>query len=589
MFINVIDFFNETWKHKPKPYKLNEYLLNKKKLQNSEVVRDTSIQPTVFYDKDGKPTYNKRKLSEFPLFISQLRANLSNPFICEFVFYNYTFLTGLCLFKLPKEIMDLMQKFSEGSSYSLTPEAKDAANEIKLMSLIMLQCLFNMVECPLSACSQVLSRTLIFYGHLKYLTSMVDQYDADSMRNCALITAYQIFSPPAADLIFSFEGHIKPITAAVIGGDNDSHVFSLSDKVILFNMNTASNQGQMKLPTTNSPFLMFVVYFNQDTSDDQQTLKDINGGFIAASTKEIVSYSFQNNLYFHKIFSEDDETIKDISLLSSNHFMVTFNEKNYLNIYNIFTGELVIHQVFDKRITLTNTDLNKCGIQFFTVIKSVFVIVALEHGEIKAFNSLINNDRKNMIFEKKTDNQIRLDLILEIPACGYDCYSIKFCLEQLVLTLADGSLIDLYLEKNGQTEVLNYCRPNMAASEHVKFQLIVAKSDSSFKSHILYVLIGSNGHVYILFIDSALPTETVQSRQYFIEIPGSFDNATVISRSDDNLKLTTFNKGLIVYYLIKLNHGNNTYSYVRFTEVQAHFDQVSFFFQKGLFFRIHLF
>ncbi|CAF1097569.1 unnamed protein product, partial [Brachionus calyciflorus] len=45
---NVIDFFNETWKNKPKPYKYNQYLTKKFGVKNgeSEAIRDTSMQPT---------------------------------------------------------------------------------------------------------------------------------------------------------------------------------------------------------------------------------------------------------------------------------------------------------------------------------------------------------------------------------------------------------------------------------------------------------------------------------------------------------------------------------------------------------------
>ena len=93
-----------------------------------------------------------------------LKDNLSNPFIFKFVFYNYKFLTDLCMFKLPKEIMYLILKFNKKRITNILTldEAPNAVNEIKLMSIIMLQCLFNMVESPSSACSQVISRILIF-------------------------------------------------------------------------------------------------------------------------------------------------------------------------------------------------------------------------------------------------------------------------------------------------------------------------------------------------------------------------------------------------------------------------------------------
>lgn len=79
IFSNVIDFFNETWKNKPKPFKYNSYIAKKKKLNdtNAAEIRDTSIQKTVVRKEDGTPIYNKRKINELPGFISEMSSDLS--------------------------------------------------------------------------------------------------------------------------------------------------------------------------------------------------------------------------------------------------------------------------------------------------------------------------------------------------------------------------------------------------------------------------------------------------------------------------------------------------------------------------------
>ena len=50
VFSNLVDFYNETWKKKPKPFKYSDYVAKKLKLKvnQDEQIRDTSIQPTVF-------------------------------------------------------------------------------------------------------------------------------------------------------------------------------------------------------------------------------------------------------------------------------------------------------------------------------------------------------------------------------------------------------------------------------------------------------------------------------------------------------------------------------------------------------------
>jgi hypothetical protein len=48
IFSNVIDFYSETWKNKPKPYKYNDFLAKKKRLEGTDAAekRETAIQPT---------------------------------------------------------------------------------------------------------------------------------------------------------------------------------------------------------------------------------------------------------------------------------------------------------------------------------------------------------------------------------------------------------------------------------------------------------------------------------------------------------------------------------------------------------------
>ena len=97
IFANVVDFFNEKWKNKPKPYRYNKFVAKKKNLKSEEAeeIRDTALQPTSFFDSNGNLTFNKRKITELPRFISQLTPNLSVPLACENIFFNYQFLSGM--------------------------------------------------------------------------------------------------------------------------------------------------------------------------------------------------------------------------------------------------------------------------------------------------------------------------------------------------------------------------------------------------------------------------------------------------------------------------------------------------------------
>ena len=166
VFSNVVDFYNETWKHTPKPYKYNEFLKRKFKLETEQAqqIRETSIQPTVFVDpKTGVLRYNKRKIFELPSFISNLTANISIPLSCEHIYFNYHFLTGLFASAGFSEIFSDFELISQRSSYSMSEEVTLIWKELKFMSLVFLQCGILMKEYPFSAISLVLYRTLRMY------------------------------------------------------------------------------------------------------------------------------------------------------------------------------------------------------------------------------------------------------------------------------------------------------------------------------------------------------------------------------------------------------------------------------------------
>lgn len=169
IFGNVVDFFNETWKNTPKPYKYNEYLKKKLKLEtnSAQEIRNTSMQPTVFVDRSGTLRYNKRKISELPSFIANLTANLSIPLSCEHVYFNYHFISGLFVSNSFSEIFGAFELINQRSSYSVNEDASAGYKALKVMSLVFLQCGISMKEFPFSAVTLILYRTLNFYGFLK--------------------------------------------------------------------------------------------------------------------------------------------------------------------------------------------------------------------------------------------------------------------------------------------------------------------------------------------------------------------------------------------------------------------------------------
>ena len=188
VFSNVIDFFNETWKDKPKPFKYNQRIKKKKNLatDESEASRNTTTQPTEFIAEDGIVRYNKRKLTELPGFISELTANLCIPLACKHIYFNYEFSHGQFTCCRYEDILESLQKISQASSYTKSEEAKKSLHELNFVRFLYLQCVISINDHPDSIAIQILSRTLMFYGDLDNMSEFINQSDKNSTKHCAL-------------------------------------------------------------------------------------------------------------------------------------------------------------------------------------------------------------------------------------------------------------------------------------------------------------------------------------------------------------------------------------------------------------------
>ena len=340
---NVIHFFNETWKKIPKPYKYNEYVAQKKNLTTKETqeTRNTAMQPTIFIDNCGNRKYNKRKITELSEFATKLTFSLRIKIFCEYIFFNYEFLSGMFHCLSLSEISEFIRKAHEASSVE-TLKDNDAQmkslNEIKLMAFMFLQCSGDMNEHPNSAISQIVVRSLRYYGYLKNFTNLIDQYDRSSHLDCQLLVPYQFLDSPGGDLILQLNKHLMPITACTISSDNDnSYSFSLSDNLVCFCTSTAVELGRIPVIKTESSYNLLITYIvNRFKRSKMIPLKSTSGGFLIADKHSFISYSFDSNIYFRKIF--ENEVINGIYMISSNHVLVGFACKNYVNIYNIYTS-----------------------------------------------------------------------------------------------------------------------------------------------------------------------------------------------------------------------------------------------------------
>ena len=365
--------------------------------------------------------------------------------------------------------------------------------------------------------------------------------------------------------------HVFPIHAAAIGFDNDRFVFSISDKLILFDMENLSVLGEIYLVKTNDPYKKLITYFSKDPeeandlggSTSSLQLKNIAGGFLVSNKNTIISYGFDSSIYFHKTF--ESRLVHDLALISENHIVVQFEEETALHVYSITTGEQVLTQNFDECIEEIYCNTYTTLINQFKYFKEGKIVVGV----------LLRSMCFKLFEVCKAGENLNLKNIFEIPSSGFKIESFRFCktkddyridsADYFSLAFSDGSLAMVDITEKKPREI-TYFKPNI--KEKLKFKIVDFLSSFSFN---LLLLLGSNKYVYLLRIST-------QNESVLIEIPGNFDNAYMLAEN----KIACCKKGIIFIYLIV--NSNTGYICVNKNQINAHYDDITFGFVKDMMF-----
>ena len=447
VFSNVIDFFNETWKDKPKPFKYNPRIMKKKQIESAqaEANRHTTTQLTEFISEDGLIRYNKRKITELPGFISRLTSNLCIPLACKHIYFNYQFLHGLFACCTYIDILDELKKINSFSSYQMSDESKAGLKELKFLNYLYLQCLLSMSDHPDSLAVQILSRVLIFNGDLPHLTQFIQECDKYSPSHCALVAPYQSLTPPGIGPLFVIEKHTKPVNCTVIG--HKSFIFSMSTNIHIFNMQSGKDSGFIELPKTTVPYKQFIVYFSTDNFESSMPCKLINGVTIVISDRSLYSINLDSTTNFTKLF--ENLIIKKIFQITTSHILVCFENSNFFEIYNFYTGEMIISKNFEKKIKFVETNTQVDKVYLVNNFTDICISVVQQNSEISIFSVVqLSKDKKS--------NEVRLDLLEKIQPTGIECVNCEALYEkddynheikpQFCYSLKDGSLMFMVVE-----------------------------------------------------------------------------------------------------------------------------------------------
>jgi hypothetical protein len=416
---NVVDFFNETWKNKPKPFKYNEYIAKKKNLTSSSAAecRNTAIQPTFYYDHHtGIIKYNFRKIKELPTFIGSLTPNLAIPLICENIFFSYHFLSGYFMTVEFFEILIFSFKFIQTVPYQMSEEAKIGLSDLRALTMILIQIGSLMRDNPNSCAQILLSRSLRFYKQSKYFTSLIDDYDRESLRTCSLIITNQYIEHEMKRVVIQFEKHSCPISHAVMGGIEDKiFLFTLSNKLHIMRFNEFKMLGEIFFGN-HLKMKHVLVYFNHDSTLEDVTnnlISNINGGFILCTNKDLRFYSFQSlNKPFLKIDLEsiNKTNVLGMFLITPNHLSLVFEDESEICVYNIHNLQIVYNLKLKGKVKrfLCNIENKYICCLNLLAYKDVYMIVSYQDSSLNDVDffkiDIQRLDQTDMLINKQNDN-----------------------------------------------------------------------------------------------------------------------------------------------------------------------------------------
>ncbi|CAF3372692.1 unnamed protein product [Rotaria sp. Silwood1] len=414
VFQNLIDLYKETWKGKNKPFKIEDpKLMEKYHLTESngeiQANRLTTSQPIEFVDVDGHIQYNKRKLNELPQFLTQFTTDLAIPIAAEEVFFNYSFMRAKIACSPFNDIMNDLQAFKNNSTYQISQQAKEIKKEIDIFAMLYLIVGPQLQEYPNNYPFEISSRLLNLFGIKPYITNLIKQFDEQSIRYCSLIVPYCQLQPPGSGLLFSVARH----TTSIVDFDftEDQRVaISLSDRIVVIDMNAASTVLDINLPTLDEPYLNSTTLPEAYNFNENDQTK--NGSSSTDDNDQFKKYLFLVNSLHHIYLVSAHENIKFERSSQVGYLNVeVFHKKRGLFVMAEINGncvecwDVVKNRLFD-RINFPSSKIKKVlCVNIYSMIVTV-----LQDGTIH-FHSITDWTKSSLVHRGTIQAGIHLDLV----------------------------------------------------------------------------------------------------------------------------------------------------------------------------------
>ncbi|UJR18077.1 hypothetical protein I4U23_004977 [Adineta vaga] len=522
VFQNVIDLYKETWKNKNKPMQIdNQHLVSKYNLNETcgeiQANRFTTSQPIEFVDVNGQIQFNKRKLNELPLFVAQLTSSLAIPIACEEIFFNYSFMRGRLRCSTFIDILNDLQKFKQSSSYKMPTDVLEMKKELDVFSSLFLIIGAQLQQYPENFPFEYSSRLLGLYGIKPQLTSLIKQFDKESIHHSSLIVPYCQIQPPGTGLLFSTVRHTSSIVDFDFT-DDQINAITLSNRIVVLNMQSIETVLDIKLPIIDES------YSNATTLTKTYYLDQNNEIFEHSSTNneeaQYKSYLFLVNSLHHIYFISAHETIK-FQRSSQLGFLIVeiLDKKRSLCIIAEINGNtidcwnLVQNRLFTK-VHFPNSVIK----QVLCVPMYSMIVTVLNDGTIH-IHSIIDWKIESFVHRGTIHGGNHLHLVTHndgILICTFD-ETISIDLSIISLKqfhqdekiLSDDEIIKTLICFNPPIESKPFKRIILPDKE-------IMDNKSGTTESILFFIIETNDSIYIIH-------KCNHSHISYVRIPGQFD------------------------------------------------------------------
>jgi hypothetical protein len=536
---------------------------------DSAALRYISAQPIVFISENREKRPNKRKLNELLYIISKFEPNNAPIQAATHCIMNYNFMYYKFLISDTNLILNDLQSINAHVRFVTNDKIRYVASQLQLFSLVLLVSMQSLKRYPESFATILSSRTLVFYKCFKYFQKLIDESDLLSpIEPASLISCYQYLPPPGGGLLLTLDTHKTEIRTVIL---DRMFLITCSDSINLFILESLQNIGENKYPIIYGKnkevetVTMTRVYLKA-SDKTEYILNEINGGYVIMTKSTIISIKFDTKIYFAKQFT--DSELKTIFIIPDRYILVQFENRNYFELYNIFTGELVITQSFDSLIKFIICSLNNTYIVNLTTKTATEIVIALEKGELQKYI---------IPFTKTPAEKLSCQLLYRMPSSGIECYDLAFQVienggdssmysrRRFLATFEDGAMLFVDDELSAKNEVL---------SKTFKILYITTEKPGPFS-----ILTATNYNVLVKDKRENIYLFDNESQKFRI-IPGPFHHAKIIKTG---YLTASFFGTVYVFYLKKTaDLENKEHSVFEYAKFDAHYDNIDFMEFEGI-------